>query len=106
MPTPRKYASHAQRQCAYTQRRNAAQLAALALKDTPAAAVIPTMPSTARWRALAKQAHEILKALHSEMERYRDERSDQWQESEKADTFQEEIDRVAEALESVQGIAV
>ena len=104
MPTPRKHANHAQRQRAYTQRQKAAQLAALAVKDTPAAAAIPTMPSIARWRALARQSQEILKVLLCEMERYRDERSEQWQESEKADAFQEQMDRVAEALESTEGI--
>jgi hypothetical protein len=106
MPTPRKHANHAQRQRAYIERQKAAQLAALADKNTPAGAAIPTMPSTARWRALAKQAQTILKALHSEMEDYWDERSEEWQESEKADAFQEEIDRVAEALESAMNIDI
>jgi hypothetical protein len=62
------------------------------------------MPSTARWRALAKQAQTILNTLHSEMEDYRDERSEEWQESEKADAFQEVVDRVAEALERTTNI--
>jgi hypothetical protein len=104
MPTPRKHANHAQRQRAYALRQKAAQLAALAAKNTPAGAAIPTMPSTARWRALAKQAQAILKALQTEMEEYRDDRSEEWHESEKADVFQEAIDRVAEALESALNI--
>jgi len=104
MPTPRKHANQAQRQRAYVLRQKAAQAAAIAAKNTPAGAAIPTMPSTARWRALAGQAQTILKALQTEMEDYRDDRSDQWQESEKADTFQEAIDRVAQALESTLNI--
>jgi hypothetical protein len=104
MPTPRKHASHAQRQRAYILRQKAAQAAAIAAKNMPSGSAIPTMPSTARWRALANQAQTILKALQTEMEDYRDDRSDEWQESEKADAFQEVIDRVAEALESALNI--
>ena len=104
MPTPRKYANHAQRQRAYLERQKAAQLAAIAAKDTPARAAIPTMPSKARWKALHRQAQTILTTLQTEMETYRDDRSDEWQESEKADAFQAVIDQVTEALESVQAI--
>ena len=106
MPTPRKHASQAQRQRAYVLRQKAAQAAAIAAKNLPAGAAIPTMPSTARWRALANQAQTILSALQAEMEDYRDERSDEWQEGDKADAFQEVIDRVAEALESAQNIEI
>jgi hypothetical protein len=104
MPTPRKHANHAQRQRAYLQRQKAAQAAAMAAKNMPACAAIPTMPSTARWRALALQAQTILETIQAEMEDYRDDRSDAWQESEKAEAFQEAIDRVAEALASAQAI--
>jgi hypothetical protein len=104
MPTPRKHANHAQRQRAYLERKKTAQLAALAAKNTPAGAAIPTMPSRARWKALVGQAQTILKALQTERETYRDQRSEAWQESEKADALQEVIDRVTEALESAQQI--
>ena len=104
MPTPRKHANHAQRQRAYTLHQKEAQQAALAAKNTPAAAAIPTMPSTARWKALASQAQTILKTLQAEMEDYRDERSEQWLESQKANVFQEALDRVAEALDSAMNI--
>lgn len=62
------------------------------------------MPSMARWRALARQAQTILKTLKTEMEAYQDDRSDEWQESDKADAFQEAIDRVDEALETAMAI--
>ena len=104
MPTPRKHTNQAQRQRAYVLRQKAAQAAALAAKNTPAAAAIPTMPSTARWKALTHQAQEILKALHTEMEDYRDDRSEEWQQTQKADEFQDAIDRVAQALESALNI--
>ena len=104
MPTPRKYANHAQRQRAYLPRQKAAQLAAIAAKNRPAGAAIATMPSTARWRALVAQTQTILEALQTEMEDYRDDRSEEWQEGEKGDAFQQAIEQVAEALESVQAI--
>jgi len=98
MPSPRKYANHAQRQRAYILRQKTAQAAAMKAKNMPAASAIPTMPST--WKALGRQAQTILQTLKDEMEAYRDERSEAWQESDKADDFQEAIDRVEEALES------
>jgi len=61
MPTPRKYTDHAARQRAYLERQKAAQLAVLAAKNMPATAAIPTMPSTARWKALSEQAQTILR---------------------------------------------
>jgi len=104
MPTPRKYANHAQRQRAYLERQKAAQLAAISAKNTPAGAAIPTMPSKARWKSLREQAQTILTTLQAEMETYRGDRSDEWQESEKADAIQAVIDQVTEALESAQAI--
>jgi ABC-type Fe3+ transport system substrate-binding protein len=100
MPFPRKHANHAQRQRAYILRQKAAQAAAIKAKNMPAGSAIPTMPSTARWKALSRQAQTILQTLKDEMEAYRDERSEAWQESDKADAFQEAVDRVDEALES------
>ncbi len=68
MPTPRKHANHAQRQRAYVLRQKEARLEAMAAKNTPAPAAIPTVPSTARWKALSRQAQTILQALQTEME--------------------------------------
>jgi TRAP-type C4-dicarboxylate transport system substrate-binding protein len=104
MPTPKKHASHADRQRAYVQRQKTARLAELAAKNMPAAAPIPTMPSMARWKALRDQAQAILQTLQDEMETYRDDRSEAWQEGEKGEAFQEIIDSVAAALESAEGI--
>ena len=104
MPTPRKHASHAQRQRAYILRQKEAQLAAQAAKNLPATATIPTMPSIARWKALRLGAQTMLECLASEMEVYRDQRSDAWLESEKGDAFQEAIDLALEAVEAARNI--
>ena len=106
MPTPRKHANHAQRQRAYVRRREEARLAALAAKNTPGGAAIPTMPSTARWRALAELARTILQTMALEMEEYRDDRSEEWRDGEKGEAFEELIGQVAEALESAGNIEI
>jgi hypothetical protein len=105
MPTPRKHTNQAQRQRAYIQRQKAAQIAVLAAKNMPAASAIPTMPSQARWKALQQQAQIALETLQAEMEDYRDERSDQWQEGEKGEAFQDTLNRIAEALQAIQDIS-
>ena len=104
MPTPRKHANHAQRQRAYLERQKAALRALIAAKNIPVGAAVRAIPSTLRWKALSEQAQNILQTLQSEMDAYHDERSEAWQESEKGEAFQETIERVAEALESVQNI--
>jgi len=104
MPTPRKHANPAQRQRAYMERQRAAKL--VAAKSMPAGAVVATMPSTARWKALTHQAQTILLTLLSEMEAYRDERSEAWKDSEKCEAFQEIVDQVEDARDSAQNIGL
>jgi len=99
MPTPRKHPSNAQRQSAYRERQRATRIAGLRAKNLPPAAPIPTMPSNARWSALTRMAQDLLKAARKEMESYRDERSEAWQESQRAEALQETIDRIDEALD-------
>jgi len=104
MPTPRKHLSGAVRQRAYRARCETARDAAIRAKNTPATAAIPTMPSTARWNALIEHARSSLSAVQQEMEKYQDERSEAWQETDAADAFQERIDQIDAALEAVQAI--
>jgi hypothetical protein len=104
MPTPRKHKDRAHRQRAYRQRQKEARIIELQAKNMPPLASIPTMPSTARWRALVQMAADLLETAQEEMESYRDDRSEGWQDSEKADEFQERIDRIVEAKEFVEAI--
>ena len=104
MPAPRKHASPAKRQLAYRQRREAARIADTHAKGIPLTAAIPTMPSTARWNALIDMTKSLLGAVQKEMEDYRDDRSETWQEGEKCEDFQATIDLVADALASVEAI--
>jgi len=104
MPTPRKHLSGALRQRAYRARCEATRLAAIHAKNMPATAAIPTMPSSARWKALIEHARASLSTVQEEMEEYQEDRSEAWQESGAADAFQERIDQVEAALEAVEAI--
>ena len=104
MPEVKRHLSNAARQRAYRSRQNAARRAEQAAKGLPSLAAIPTMPSLARWSALKCNALKLLEALASEMKDYADGRSEEWQESEKAQTFQEALDLVEAACEAVEEI--
>ena len=101
MPQPRKYADRAQRQAAYRERCAAALRSQCQAKGLPALPPIPTMPGTARWRAAAKMAHDLLNTICDEMRTYADDRSEQWQESERAEEFEEHLGGIEEARDTL-----
>jgi hypothetical protein len=80
MPTPRKYATAAQRQAAYRQRHQARQQAGLA-------ANFPSQPGRRRWQAMGAQALGLLIAVAAEMEHYYQARTQAWQDSERGEAF-------------------
>jgi hypothetical protein len=105
MPTPRKYEGPAARQRAYRDRANMARLAERELKGLPCAPAIPSMPSRARWRAMIAQAGALLSAAEREIQNYIDDRSETWQESERAESlemFRQTIQEVADSLQMIQ----
>jgi len=104
MPQPRVYHSHAQRQAAYRRRCQEAISRQLREKGLPDSPAISTMPGNARWRQAVANAVQLLSLVEQEMQAYYDERSDAWLESERADNFQERIDAVSEARQSVEDI--
>jgi hypothetical protein len=97
MPTPRKYATSADKHRAYRERQAAARQAERAAKGLPTTPSIPTMPGTARWEALIAGALSTLEASRDAMQVYFDERSENWQESERGEELRERI----ETLESI-----
>jgi hypothetical protein len=101
MPTPKLHADAAARQRAYRQRERASRQA----RKGALPPCIRTTIGQARWKELTAYAVHILQTLEGEMEDYRDRRSEAWQESEKAEAFQQTIDLVQEALEAAQAIA-
>jgi hypothetical protein len=97
MPQPRKYDTTADKQRAYRERQAATRAQELLTKGLPPLPAIPTIPGERRWKLMQKQARETLQAMHEEMEGYHEERTEEWQESEKGEALQTRLD----ALESI-----
>ena len=104
MPQERKHASRAHRQAAYRARTELARNKQLREKRLPALPPIPTMPGTARWNAGVLLAEQTLSMVIDEMRHYFDDRSEEWQESERGDEHQQRIESIEEALETVSGV--
>jgi hypothetical protein len=102
MPQPRKYANRAQQQAAYRDRCAAALRAQRQAKGLPSLPAIPAMPGTARWRAAAKMAHDLLDTICDEMQAYTADRSEEWQETDRAEELadrQAGIEDIRDALD-------
>jgi hypothetical protein len=104
MPQPRKYASDAERKAAYRARQGEARRVELQAKGLPPAPAISTLPSRARWAAMVANATALLTTARDEMEHYRDERSESWQDSEAAELLQSRIDAIESALGSLEEV--
>ena len=101
MPQPKKYANRAQQQAAYRKRCAEALHLQMRAKGLPALPAIPAMPGTARWRAAASMAHELLTTICDEMQAYADDRSEQWQESERANELTERLASIEEIRDTL-----
>jgi hypothetical protein len=104
MPTPRKYASNAEKHRAYRERQKAARLQELQAKGLPLLPMIATMPGAARWTALQETARRALATMREEMQSYYDERSESWQESDKGEEVQRRIDALDSLLSDLDDI--
>ena len=104
MPQPRKYANRADQQAAYRQRRIDSDRELLAKKGLPPLPAIPTMPGNARWNAMIAQAYLLLSEAVVEMQDYHDDRSQEWQESTKAEDLLAKLERLQETMDQLQGI--
>ena len=104
MPQARKYATRADQQSAYRQRRIASERQLLSQKSLPALPAIPTMPGSARWSAMIAQAHLLLSEAATEMQIYHDDRSEAWQDGEKAEDMLAKIEHLQETMDQLQGI--
>ena len=105
MPTPRKYASSAERQAAH-RRRSSDALAALSVaKGLPAVSPINTLPSLRRWQAMLHTASQVLESACEEMQAYADDRSESWQDSQKAEDMAERIQAIEAATDALHSIS-
>jgi hypothetical protein len=60
----------------------------------PTLPAISTIPGWPRWNASIEAARELIERTVEEMQEYFDDRSEEWQESERAEEHQERIDSV------------
>jgi len=105
LPQPKIYASHAQRQAAYEKRRQEARERQLQGKGLPALPVLPTIPGVPRWRKAIANAQSLIALVEQEMATYYDERSEEWQESERGEEFQERLDAIRDAQSNLGELA-
>ena len=102
MPQPRKYTNRAAQQAAYRKRQALSVQDLHAHKGLPALPAIPTMPGNARWSAMIEQAHTLLNEAVEEMQSYHDDRSEQWQESAKAEELLAKLEQLQETVAQLQ----
>ena len=105
MPTPRQYKSAAERQAAYQKRKDAARDEELRGKGLPSLPLISTMPGTRRWKGMLDLARALVQGVCDERESCYDDRSEEWQESERGETFLENSEPIGEAREALDGIS-
>lgn len=108
MPTPRKNAdrtmSNAERQAEWRRRQKEARLQELEAKGLPRLPAIATMPGTQRWAGLVAQAQTALQTAHDEMEAYFEERSEEWQESDRGDELKDRIEAIESLLSELENV--
>jgi hypothetical protein len=96
MPTPKRYANHAERQAAYRARSAETRRRERKEKGMPPLPIIPSFPGSARWKTLVQQAAAHFDLVQEEMECYYEQRSDNWKESERGEAFLEQWEAVQE----------
>jgi len=101
MPQPGKYRSNAERQDAYRQRCRKAQESLHAAKGLPPLPQVATIPGWGRWNRVLNQAEQTLRTVHDEMQAYYEDRSDEWKDSERAETFAERMESVEELVDHI-----
>ncbi|RYF51063.1 MAG: hypothetical protein EOO38_04140 [Cytophagaceae bacterium] len=104
MPTPKKHPNQAEKQRAYRERQREARRNEQQAKGLPALPSIPTLPGTTRWRAMVEAALVQLETTRDEMESYVAERSEAWQESDRAGEYRTHIETIEGAIAMVEEI--
>ena len=106
MPTPKKHVNAAARHAAYRKRQQEARRQELTRKGLPPLPMVPTIPGEARWKKMLDEAGALLALVVEERGDYYEDRSDEWQESDKGDAFQERSDAVTDILNAVDDLAL
>ena len=101
MPQPRRYATRALQQAAYRKRQAAARDEQLRAKGLPALPAPPQIPGRVRWRSAIETAGAVLEQTAAEMQDYYADRSEEWQESERAEALLEQIGTLEEVIDKL-----
>jgi hypothetical protein len=104
MPQQRQYPDNAAKQRAYRARQVLTRRAEQQARGLPPAPSLPTLPSRARWQALLAQARLCLETARDEMPAYYDDRSEAWQQGERAATLQDHLDSLGQALDALDAL--
>jgi hypothetical protein len=104
MPTHGKYASNAERQAAYRARCSSQREKELSSKGLPQIPQVPSIPGHRRWKAMVGQACSLVESVTHEMETYYEERSEEWQESERGERFAEMMESIQEITAQIQAL--
>jgi len=105
MPQPGRYASAVKRQAAYWAHCRVQRERELTAKGLPHLTAVPEIPGTARWKATLKQARVLLETVHDEMQTYYDERSEAWQDSDRAETLLQRTEPIEEVLDQLDDLS-
>jgi hypothetical protein len=108
MPQQRQHPANAARQRAYRARQTQArrdELHAKGLPPVPPQPPQPPLPSRARWDALLVQARLSLETARDEMHAYYDDRSEAWQNSERAATLADHIDQLETLIDALDALS-
>jgi len=62
------------------------------------------MPGNARWSAMIEQARTLLSEAVVEMQNYHDDRSEQWQDSDKAEDLLAKLEHLQETMAHLQEV--
>lgn len=104
LPQLRKYKTRSEQQAAYRLRVKRSLEELVSLKNLPSLPAVPTIPGTHRWRAMLASAQLMLETVAQEMIDYYEDRSQQWQESEKGDDFLMKHENLQECISQLQNI--
>jgi len=100
----RQYPDAAAKQRAYRARQTQARRAEQEAKGLPPTPPLSTLPSRARWQALLDGARLFLETARDEMETYYEDRSEVWQQGERAAALQDRLDALAQALDTLDAL--
>lgn len=97
--------TNAERQARWRERRKQEIVVLQASKGIPGLPVLSTIPGERRWASLLDQARASLRLMCDEMQAYYGDRSEQWQEGERAAAMQERIDAIEGILADLEMLA-